>query len=253
MDLGLHGKNCVVMGASRGIGRSIALALANEGANVSICARQEPALRSAEAELRAKDAAVYAEVCDIADAAALGRFLDSSRETLGSVDVLIHNASALALGPDPADWDASLQVDLLAAVRACDRIVPWMAQAGSGAILLVSSIAGLEATPMPDFAYSTAKAGLIAYAKKLAVRHARDGIRVNVLAPGSIDFPGGVWDQVRTSQPDLYQRALSSIPSGRFGTPEEVADAAVFLVSQRASWVRGACLVIDGGQSRGFH
>jgi 3-oxoacyl-[acyl-carrier protein] reductase len=164
--------------------------------------------------------------------------------------VLVHNASALAFGPDAASWEASLAVDLMAAVHACDRVVPWMREAGGGSILLVSSISGFDASPMPDYAYTTTKAALIAYAKKLAVLQAPHGIRVNTLAPGSIEFPGGVWATVKAQQPAMYDLVRSTIPSGRLGTAEEVADAAVYLVSSRARWVTGATLIVDGGQHK---
>ena len=250
MDLQLAGRNCIVTGASRGIGRAIAHGLAQEGANLAICGRDPAVLQDAATSLQATGVKVFAQPCDVADAAALVRFLDASRDALGGVDVLVSNASALAVGPELTDWKATLDVDLMAAVHACSRVTPWMADAGGGSILLVSSIAGLEASPMQDFAYTTAKAALIAYAKKLAVALAPQRIRVNAIAPGSIDFPGGIWDQVHQHQPTLYAAVLKSIPSGRFGTPEEVADLATFLVSPRANWVTGTCVAVDGGQHK---
>jgi 3-oxoacyl-[acyl-carrier protein] reductase len=127
-----------------------------------------------------------------------------------------------------------------------------MIEAGRGSILFVSSISGLEATPTPDLAYATAKAGLLAYAKKLALLHGGHGIRVNALAPGSIEFPGGLWAAAKHQYPAIYDTVRSAIPSGRLGTAEEVADAAVYLVSPRANWITGTTLVVDGGQHRGI-
>jgi 3-oxoacyl-[acyl-carrier protein] reductase len=252
LNLGLEGSNCVILGGSRGIGRSIALGLAQEGANVAICARNEEALRLAEAEIAASGVQAHAEPCDIGDAAALAAFLDSSRKTLGGVDVLVHNASALALGPTLSDWEASLRVDLMAGVRAAEQVMPWMEESGGGSILFVSSVSGLEADPAPDFGYTVAKAALIAHAKKLAVMHAPLGIRVNAIAPGSIEFPGGVWSMIKQEQPEMYESVRASIPWGRLGTPEEVADVAVFLVSPKAAWVAGECVSVDGAQHRGM-
>lgn len=252
MDLGLDGRRCVITGGSRGIGRAIALGLAAEGAHVAICARTEGPLRETEAELRRQDGRAYAAVCDVAAPTALATFLDRAREALGGVDVFVHNASALAFGPDLDSWDACVQVDLMAAVRACNQVLPWMEEAGGGSILLVTSISGLEVSPMPDHAYTAIKAALIAYAKKLALVAAPRRVRVNAVAPGSIEFPGGVWAGVRERQPELYARVRGSIPWDRLGTPEEVADTAVYLVSPRASWVTGACVVVDGGQHRGI-
>ena len=250
MDLLLTGKRCVVLGASRGIGRAIATGLAAEGALLAICGRDVESLVSAADELRAQGAQVHAATCDVADPDALVTFLDDARAALGGIDVLVHNASALAVAPDLESWDASVKVDLMAAVRACGQVIPWMEAAGGGSILLVSSISGLEVSPSPDFAYSTVKAALIAYAKKLAIAHGAKGVRVNSIAPGSIDFPGGTWDRVKQHQPGLYQRVCSSVPAGRMGTPEEVADVAVFLCSPRAGWITGECVAVDGGQHK---
>lgn len=252
MNLGLKGLRCVVLGGSRGIGRAIALGLAEEGGDVAICARNEEDLRSAESEISAFGVQTYSRSCDVADADALSAFLDAAREALGGVDILIHNASALALGPHLSDWEASLQVDLMAGVRAAEQVMPWMEEAGGGSILYVSSISGLEADPSPDFGYTAAKAALIAHAKKLAVMHAPRGIRVNAIAPGSIEFPGGVWSVVKEQQPEIYGTVRASIPWGRLGTPEEVADVAVFLVSSRAAWIAGECVSVDGAQHRGM-
>lgn len=252
MDLGLGGRCCVVIGGSRGIGRAIALALADEGAHVAICARGEEALRDAEASLVQRGVTACAASCDAGDPDALRGFLDAAREALGGVDVLVHNASALAVGPDLTDWEASLRVDLMAAVHACDHVIPWMEEAGGGSILLVSSTSGLEADPAPDYGYTAAKAALIAHAKKLAVMHAGSGIRANAIAPGSIEFPGGIWSMVRERQPELYESVRASIPWGRLGTAEEVADVAAFLVSPRAAWVTGECVSVDGAQHRGM-
>ncbi len=248
MDLGLTGKRCVILGASRGIGRAIAQGFANEGASVAICGRDAASLQDAAGELKSTGAAVHADTCDLAQPEDLGRFLEGARAALGGVDVLVHNASALAVGPDLAAWDASLKVDLMAAVHACERVIPWMAGSGGGSVLLVSSISGLEASPWPDFAYTTVKAALIAYTKKLAIAHAASRVRVNAIAPGSIEFPGGIWAKVKESDPRLYGQVLSSIPAGRLGAPEEIADVAVFLCSPRAGWVTGECVVADGGQ-----
>jgi 3-oxoacyl-[acyl-carrier protein] reductase len=250
MDLELTGKRCVVLGASRGIGRAIAQSLAVEGANVGICSRDDESLGQAAEELRTLGVQVHAERCDIGDARSLVAFLDGARAALGSIDVLVHNASALAVGPDLAAWDSSVRVDLMAAVHACEHVIPWMAEEGGGSILLVSSISGLEASPSNDYAYTTVKAALIAYAKKLAIAQAERGIRVNAIAPGSIEFPGGFWDNVRSMQPALYQRVLGSIPGGRMGTPEEIADVAAFLCSPRAGWVTGECVAVDWGQHK---
>jgi 3-oxoacyl-[acyl-carrier protein] reductase len=249
MDLGLRGKAAVVTGGSRGIGRAVAMRLADEGANVAICARGEAPLRESEQELRARGVAVYAAVCDVTSKDSLDGFLDAARERLGAVDILVNNASGFNLSDDDSGWAASLDTDLMAAVRATWRVVPWMAEAGGGAIVHISSIAGLEAGWPPP--YAVAKAALVSHAATSAASLAPRKIRVNTVAPGSIEFPGGIWDRSRETNPDLYAAILHSIPWGRLGTAEEVADVVAFIASPRASWVTGACITVDGGQHRG--
>ena len=252
MDLGLKNKGVIILGGSKGIGKSIALRFAEEGANVSICARGEEALKETENQLLERGSKVYSATCDIGNPQELHTFLQNSKEALGSVDILVHNASALALGPSLEDWKSSIDVDLMAAVNACDKVIPWMLEAGSGSILLISSISGLECDPAPNFGYAAAKAALIAYAKKLAVLYGDKGLRANAIAPGSIEFPGGVWAYMKETQPDMYNGVKRSIPAGRLGTPDEVADVAVFVASSRANWITGECISVDGAQHRGM-
>lgn len=248
MDLGLHGKCAVVTGGSKGIGRAIALGLAQEGTNVAICARGEEALRDAERELLRQGGKVWAGVCDVGDPAALSSFLESARQELGRVDILVNNASGLTFSDDEAGWRSNLNVDLMAAVRACWKVVPWMSGGGGGSILHIASGSGLEAGSPP--AYAAGKAALISHSKTLAIALAPQKIRVNVLAPGSIEFAGGLWESIKDSNPKFYASILGTIPWGRMGTIEEVANAAIFLVSARASWVTGVCLGVDGGQRK---
>ena len=248
MDLGLTGKSCIVLGASRGIGRAIARGFAAEGANVAICGRNAASLAAAAEELRGFGVHVHSASCDLADTGSLDLFLDTARAALGGVDVLVHNASALAVGPDLAAWEASLQVDLMAAVRACDRVIPWMVESGGGSVLLLSSISGLEASPMPDFAYSTVKAALIAYAKKLGVAHAARNVRVNAIGPSEVRTPMFLGFISRSPDPEQTMRELvARIPLGRVAEPEELARAALFLASEDSSYVTGVTLPVDGG------
>lgn len=212
MDLQLKGSNCVILGGSRGIGRAIGLSLADEGCNVAFCGRNEASLKKTHAEILGKGVRSYASVCDLADNLALNDFLEASRKSLGNIDIFIHNASAMALGPSSHDWELSIKVDLMAAVCACEKIIPWMVEAGRGNILFVSSTSGLEADPTPNHGYTAAKAGLIAYAKKLGTLLAPQGIRANAIAPGSTLFPGGIWASRRELQPEIYEGVRASIP-----------------------------------------
>ena len=249
MDLGLSGKNAIVTGGSKGIGRSIALGLASEGANIVICARGQEALDATVKELEAFGVKAYAESCDVSDTESLNIFFNAAKESLGSVDILINNTSGLGISDDEAGWKSSVDIDLMATVRATQLVTPWMAEAGGGSILHISSISALEAGPPP---YSTIKAALIAHAKSMALSLAGQNIRVNCIAPGSIFVEGGIWDMIKQNDPDMYNGTLSNIPFGRMGTPEEVANAAVFLASSRASWISGATLVVDGVQHKGI-
>jgi 3-oxoacyl-[acyl-carrier protein] reductase len=252
MDLQLKGKAAVVTAASKGIGKAIALRLAGEGVNVAICARGEDALRSTEAELRQTGVKVFAAVCDVGQAEVLERFLGDARQALGGVDILVNNASAFGLADDEATWQASVNVDLLAAVRATRTVTPWMASSGGGSIIHIASVSGMEVFfGGSGAAYASVKAALISYSKSTAEALAPQKIRVNAIAPGSIEFPGGIWDRVKGGNRPVYDAVLGGIPWRRLGRPEEVADAVVFLASPRASWITGVCLAVDGGQHKG--
>lgn len=248
MDLGLKGKVAVVTGASAGIGKAIALGLATEGVALAICARREAPLREAEASLREKGVDVYAATCDVGEASVLDEFLEIAKRRLERIDILINNASGFGFTDDEAGWNVSLNIDVLASVRAARKVIPWMADSGGGSILFISSISGLEAGAQP---YAAAKAAIISYSKTLALRLAKKHIRVNTLAPGSIEFEGGLWADRRMNNRALYDAVVASIPWGRLGTPEEVSDLAVFIVSERAGWVTGDCISVDGGQHKG--
>jgi 3-oxoacyl-[acyl-carrier protein] reductase len=226
--------------------------LAAEGVRVAIAARSSETLNAAAGALTEAGHEVLAHACDVTEDAAVCTLVDSLLARFGRIDILISNASAMAIGPDRSSWDASLAVDLMGAVRLVEAVLPGMRKQGSGSILFTSSVSAVEASPMLDFGYTAAKAALNAYAKKLASAEAANGIRVNALMPGSIEFPGGDWEKVRQHQPDLYAMVQNSIPFGRLGTPAEVADAAVWLVSPRATWVTGVAIAVDGGQAKGI-
>ncbi len=249
MELGLEGKAAIVTGGSRGIGRATALALAAEGCHVALCARGAEALQDTAGELRERGVKVHAEVCDVSDPAALDAFLEGARAALGGSDVLVNNASGFGISDDESSWKLGFEVDVMGSVRASWRVVPWLEEAGGGAIIHISSTAALEAPGSPP--YSAMKAALISHSKNLAITLAPKGIRVNCVAPGSIEFPGGIWDQVKRGNRAIYDAMLATIPSGRMGTAEEVANAVVFLASARASWITGAVLSVDGGQHKG--
>jgi len=253
MDLGLKDQVAVVTGASRGIGNRIALALADEGARLCVCARQEDALRQAADAMAGRGAEVEAVVADLTEADAADRLIRCAVERFGGVDVLINNVGGSVWTPfeeiSDEEWLHVLNMSFLCAVRVSRAAMPVMAERGGGSIVNISSIFGRE-TGGP-ISYNAAKAASISMTANLAREAAAKNIRVNTVAPGSILFPGGSWERRQQQDPEGIARFLTdNIPFGRFGTPEEVAAVVAFLASQRSSWVTGVCLNVDGGQSR---
>ncbi len=250
MQISLKGKRAVVAGGSRGIGRSIALALAEAGAAVSICARGRGTLDKTSAEIAARGVKTHAGVCDLADKDAIATYIAAAADSLGGIDILVNNASGFGSADDEDGWAKSLDIDVMATVRASRAAIPFIERAGGGAILNISSISGYKASTRTA-PYAAVKAAVINYTMSQALMLAAKKIRVNAIAPGSIEFPGGSWEQRKTANPQLYNAILRSIPWGRLGAPEEVANAALFLCSDAASWVTGQTLTVDGGQMLG--
>jgi len=253
VDLGLKGKVAVVTGASRGIGRSIALGLAAEGCRLGICARGAERLEQTADEVRACGAEVLALPVDATDTSALEQFVGAVGERYGRIDVLVNNVGGG--GKDTFqettddDWAAAFDLTLWPAIRASRLVVPWMERQGGGAIVMISSIFGREWGGRP--AYNVVKAAENALSKSMARQLAPKGIRVNAVAPGSIIFPGGSWQRRVDENPErLAEFVKNELPLGRFGYPEEVANVVTFLVSDAASLMLGACVNVDGGQSR---
>jgi len=245
------GRRVLVAGGSRGIGRGIAHAFARAGAAVSICARGAAPLEAARAELAALGGgAAHASVCDLADAAQIDAWVHAAAQALGGIDVLVNNASGFGLGDSEDGWSASLSVDVQAVVRASRAALPWLERGVSPSVVNVSSISALRPSTRTP-AYGAAKAAVVHYTGSQAAMWSRRGIRVNCVAPGSIEFPGGMWEQRKAADPDLYRRIHGSIPFGRLGTVDEVADLVLFLASDAARWVTGQTVAVDGGQLLG--
>ncbi len=257
MDLGLRGQAVLLVGASRGIGLAAARAFAAEGCRIAIMGRDPGNLRAAAREIAAERTEVEAGVLALAGDATREddavRVVREATERLAAIDVLVNlvggsRGDAGIAAPD-ADWDAVLDANLRAAVRMTRLVAPGMRERKKGAIVNVSSIFGREWGGAVS--YNAAKAALIAFTKMCARDLAPHGVRVNSIAPGSVLFPGGSWDRRRRSDPEGIDAFVKrELPLGRFGRPEEVAAAIVFAASPAASLVIGACLNVDGGQSR---
>jgi len=240
------GRRVVVCGGSRGIGRSTALGFAAAGAAVSICARGAGPLEATRAEIAALGVAAHAGTCDLGDRAAVTAYVAAAAEALGGIDVLVNNASGFGSQDTEEHWAQGLSVDVMATVRATHAALPFL-EASKGCIVNVSSISGYRPS-LRTPAYAAVKALLINYTQSQAAMYAAKGIRANAVAPGSIEFPGESWEARKTSDPKLYNGILASIPFGRLGTPEEVAEVAMFLASPAARGVTGQTIIVDGGQ-----
>ena len=252
MDLGLKDKIVVVTGASRGIGRAIAHAFADEGARLSICGRTEDTLQRVTDELTAKGAQVFAKPTDVTDTAQVEAFISETVETYGTIHVVVNNVGGSRWTPladiSDTEWHEILDLNVVSAARVNQLAIPVMQKQGGGAILMISSIYGREGGG--HITYNAAKAAEISMTKSLAKELAPENIRVNSVAPGSILFPGGGWARRIAADPAAMEAFVKSdMPLGRFGKPEEVANVVVFLASTRASLVTGACVNVDGCQS----
>ena len=252
MDLQLKNRSAVVLGGTRGIGRAIADTLADEGANVAICARKADQVTEAVATLRDKGVRATGAAVDITDAPALKAWIESAGKKLGGIDILVSNAGAMAQGSDPASWEANFRLDILGAVNAFEAARPFLEKAaeekGDAAFVLISSISAAESEWASS--YGPIKAALIHHAKGLARQHAKRRIRTNVVSPGMVYFKGGVWNMIETNAPDHFKQAMARNPTGRAATPQEIANAAVFLASPVSSYTTGVNLVVDGAISR---
>jgi 3-oxoacyl-[acyl-carrier protein] reductase len=250
MDLKLKGLRAIVTGGTKGIGRAIAETLADEGADVAICSRNAAEATEAAAALSARGVKASGRMVDVADGPALAAWVQHVGAEFGGIDIVVANVSALAIPDEEANWSAGFQTDLMGTVRLVNAAMPFLEASNAPAIVTVSSVSGREI----DFAagpYGTFKAAIIHYTQGLAFHLAGKGIRANTISPGNTYFEGGVWHKIKDGNPALYKTALDLNPTGRMGTPQEMANAAVFLASPAASFITGTNLVVDGALTRG--
>ncbi len=254
MDLHLKDKIALVTGGSRGIGRTTALCFAEEGCKLGICARGQEGLDRALEEIRARGVEAFGTTADVAEKGEAERFVNEAVEALGGIDILINNVGGssgrIFEESSDDDWQKTFDLNLFHAVRATQAALPHFRKRGGGSVVIISSISGWKPAPM-GAQYGCTKAAEMFLAGALAMELAPDNIRVNTVCPGSTLFPGGGWAQRQQSDPEAFGAFESrEFPAGRLGYPEEIADAVVFLSSERANWINGASIPVDGAQGR---
>lgn len=255
MDLGLQGRVAMITGGSHGLGKQSAAALGREGCKVAICARGAEQLEEARAELAGAGIEVIAVQADVTSQNDRVQFHNETRSAFGEVDILVNNAGGrrgeidfLATGMER--FRDGLEFNLFSAVELVNLVLPHMREQKWGRIISISSIYGREYGGSVD--YMTGKAGLIAFSKHLALNLAPENVLVNCIAPGSIDFPGSTWDRFQQNNtPEVVAEFIDrNLPMGKFGWPEPIGETVAFLASDRAGLITGACINVDGGQSK---
>ncbi len=246
--LDFTGYRVLVAGGSRGIGRAIALAFARAGAHVSACARGEAGLTALQQDAKELPGSIHVHAGDLGSDEGVQAWVDVAANALNGIDVLVNNATGYGFdGRKDAHWEADFNIDLMAAVRGSRAARPWLEQSPHASIIHTSSISALKPRPAGP-PYAALKAALNHYTTSQALMLAPKGIRVNAIAPGSVDFPDGMWDRIHRDDPERYAAVLAKIPFGRYGRPEDIANVALFLASPLAAWVTGQIIAVDGGQ-----
>ncbi len=249
MNLGLRGARAVITGGSRGIGRTIARLLAQEGVDVAVFGRGADTLAEAKAEIESFEVRAYTEVVHGRRGDAVRGFVRRAAEAFGGIDLFVANLSAGGGTDSEPYWRRNFEIDLLSAVRALEEALPFLKQGRHPSVLILGSMAASETFVAP-MAYNAIKAALIAWGKQLAIALAPHGIRVNILSPGPTLYPDSNWEMIRITYQRVFNAVLREHPLRRFATPEEVAQAAVFLLSPALGWCLGAHLLVDGGFSK---
>lgn len=249
MDLQLKGKSALITGGSRGIGRSTAEIFAEEGCNVGICGRGEDDVEEAVSTLEGLGVKAFGRSVDVADADALRSWVQDGAEELGGIDAIVANVSALGSGEGEEQWKRAIDIDLMHTVRFVEAALPHLRESDAGSIVIVSTVSARRA--MGAAPYGTLKSALNHYGKGLAVQYAKEGIRANVVSPGTIYVEDGFWGNHERNNPKVFESAFKANPMGRMGEPEEVARAIVFLSSPVSSFTTGTNLLVDGAITGG--
>lgn len=254
MDLGIEGKLALITGGSRGLGRQSALALANEGVNIAICARGTDTVNATVNEITSTGVNAKGYTADMGDESAPAELFDKVMNDMGQPDILVNNVGGSMGTSDVVassidDFNMVIDLNLWSALRMIKLLLPGMMERGWGRIINISSIYGREAGGTAP--YMTAKAAMIALSKHAALSSAKSGVTVNSIAPGSILFPGGTWEKFQQNNtPEAVQEFIDrNLPMGKFGWPEPIGATVAFLASNRADLITGTCINVDGGQS----
>ncbi|MFT5314143.1 MAG: 3-oxoacyl-[acyl-carrier protein] reductase [Shewanella sp.] len=254
MNLNMNGKKVIITGGTKGIGRASALQLAEEGAEITLCARNQNDIDELVQTINDKGGKASGSAVDLYNPQSFITWLTQSAETMGGVDVFISNVTGgTALGMDAwSAWKEFFDVDLMSAVKGVETLMPYLQKSNAASVIFISSTAAIEHFAPAPPGFMALKAALITHAKTLAHHHGKDGIRVNTVCPGPIYVKGGAWEFVENEMPELYTSTLTQIPMGRMGTAEEVAQLVTFLASPAASFITGSNYVIDGGLCKGI-
>lgn len=252
MDLGLAGKKAIIVGGARGIGYAVAEVLAREGCDLAISARGADAVKDSVASLKRYDTRVFGGAVDVRKPDLYRKWLEKAVDELDGCDILVPITSAGGGLGSEKYWEKAFEVDVMGPVRAVDVVLPHMTKRQTGSIVLIATTSAGEAMGGPQ-PYNAMKASLVTWGKQLALANGKDGIRVNVVSPGPIEFEGGNWEMIKDTMTKFYEATLRQQPQGRFGKPEEIARCVAFIASPAASWVNGSHLIVDGGFTNRTH
>ena len=248
MELGLRGKKVIINGGSRGIGRAALELYADEGCDIAFFSRDAKRVAETVKVLEAKGVRAFGDAFDMNDSAAYEAWLNSAAERLGGCDIFIHNASSSG-AQGTMDWEMSFRLDMMGAVIGCQTLEEALSGGDGGSVILMSSTAAVETFIYPQ-AFNAIKAAIITYGKQLSELWAPKNIRVNMISPGPTEYPGGNWEAIKGAMPELYEKTLSEIPMGRYGSVQDIARAMLFLTSPMSAYTTGTNLVIDGGYTK---
>jgi NAD(P)-dependent dehydrogenase (short-subunit alcohol dehydrogenase family) len=250
MDLNLRGKKAIVTGATRGIGRAIVEQLAAEGVDIGFCARNEDEVAETITSLKARGVNVCGASVNVRDGDAYKAWLEKTATDLGGCDIFVANVSAGAGMDSEKNWWRCFEVDVLHTVRGCEALLEHLKKSGQGSVVIITSTNAIETFGGP-MAYNALKAGLITYSKQLSQFVGKHNVRVNSVCPGPVYFEGGAWEMIKGTNQKFYDSTMRQIPSGRMGTPEEIARIVTFLASPASSVITGANIVADNGYTKG--